>query len=164
MPKAKYSKRITMRSIGFMPEDLEAIALEQKTETPVARILGRVTDIEAGQTQYGPFTKFKGEFAAFNLATGEEIRGQVAILPGPAEMLVDKLVEAAKKQDKNAVAQFGLDVTVREHKSTHDKGWKFTYGVSSLVDTPQEDALSILAAQFGALPMLTDKTSKKKSK
>lgn len=162
--KAKYTKKITMRSVGLSPDDLQAIALERKTETPVVRIVGRITSTASGVTQIGPYVRFNGEFMAVNLVTNEEYRGMNLIVPGPAQMLLEKLTEAAKKTDKDAVAQFGCDITVREHKSTYESGYKFTYGVASLVDSPKEDALSLLAAQFGALPLLTDQTEKKKAK
>jgi len=34
------------------------------------------------------------------------------------------------------------------------------YGVTVLGDTPMEDALTVIGKQFGALPLLTDKTEK----
>lgn len=164
MGKANYTKRITMRTVGLAPEELEKIALENKSEVAVLRVVGRISSVEAGTTQIGPFTKFKGEFAAINLTNGEETRSMTCILPGPAELLCSKLVEAAKKSDANAIAQFGCDVTVKEHKSTYNSGWKFTYGVKSLVDIPAEDALTLLAKQFGAVPLLEDKEVKSKKK
>lgn len=155
----KYTKKLTMRSIGLMPDDLEALALEVKKEIAVARVAGRILQATPGHTEKGEYVKFSGEFVAINLLTGDEIRAQECILPAVAELLCLKLLEHARAEDKNAVAQFGLDITVRENKTSYEKGWKFTYGVQSLSDMPTDDSLSLLLKQFGAIPMLTDKSA-----
>jgi hypothetical protein len=162
--KPRFERRITMRTLGTTPEQLEAVALEQDKEVAVVRIVGRISSMEAASGNLGPYIKFRGDFAAYNLITDEETRGSTLILNGPGELLLQRATESAKKEDPKAVAQFGLDVTVKPHKSSYEKGWKFKYGVRALSDIPMEDSLSLLCKEFGALPLLTDKSKGKKAK
>ena len=156
-----HQKRITMRTVGLQTADLEDIAEGAAgKEVSVLRVYGSIIDTEQGKSEIGPYTKFKGQFEAVNLVSGDKSRSYVLILPSVGEDMALGMLSAIHQEDPKAAATFGIEITVRKYKPKNDKGFKFTYGAKSLGEDPVEDALAIIGKQFGATPLLTDKTSK----
>lgn len=55
---------------------------EEGVSVPLMRVLGNVTGYATGDSDFGPYTKLKGQFQATNLQTGEVLEGcSLAILP-----------------------------------------------------------------------------------
>jgi len=157
----KYVKRLTTKTAGYDGDQLEQIAVDAgSSEVPVMRVFGRIVDLESAKSELGPYTKFKGEFEGVNLKSGERSRSYVLILPSVAEIALQTILASARVKDSKASCQFGIDLCVKYNKPRNDKGVKYMYGVTVLGDTPMEDALTVIGKQFGALPLLTDKTEK----
>ena len=154
---ASYVKKITMASCGITPRLCEDILDKNgKKKTIAVRVYGRTFDMKADATDMGPFIKFIGEFEAVNLIDKSKYRSKTLIIPQVAEQFMADAVSAAKADDPNAVAQFGLDITIEENRSTKG-GCKFKYGVQPLVDAPKRDALSQIGESLGALPFYESK-------
>jgi len=77
-----FLKKVTTATMGFTTRGLEAIAEANKPKAvSVLRVWGIVSGMESGTSQFGNYTKFKGEIAALNLVSGEEARSQSLLLP-----------------------------------------------------------------------------------
>lgn len=156
---ASYVKKITMASAGFTPRACEDLLAQNKQKkTTVLRIYGRCAEAKADSTDIGPFIKFSGEFEAVNLVDRTKYRSKTLILPQIAENFLDDAIQSVKSSDPNAIAQFGLDITVEENRSTKG-GYKFKYGVQPLIDAPKKDALSMIGESLGALPFVESSKS-----
>ena len=153
----QFPKKITTKTCGLTTQGCESIAFDkgQKAAVSVLRIVGRISKIENGQSQFGPWVKFHGEHMAINCETSEEYRSSVCILPEIAAAPLLKFYEQGKAKDPNAMLQFGLDITVAYYKPANEKSTKFTWGVVPMFKiASEEDALSLMAKQFGAVPLL----------
>lgn len=103
--------------------------------TLVMRVAGIARGMEIGQTNYGEFIKFKGNFAAIN-SKGEEFRSPFAILPEPAAGLTREMVENA---EGNPV-EFAFDIIAVPDAS--DRGYKFQ--CQPLMEKVQGDPLDAI--------------------
>jgi len=103
----------------------------------VMRVAGIARGMEIGQTNYGEFIKFKGNFAAIN-SKGEEFRSPFAILPEPAAGLTREMVENA---EGNPV-EFAFDIIAVPDAS--DRGYKFQ--CQPLMEKVQGDPLDAIVS------------------
>ena len=171
--KRFYPKKITVKEINLSTEMLESIAESngKGKGVPVARIYGRISRVEQGSSQYGPYSRYYGEFEAVNLIDSTVHRSQQLIVPAVGEAMVAEMLAAGRKDNKDAVVQVGFDVSVKFYDNPNKSGTKFKFECSPLVDNG-EDALTLMGKSFGAMPMLgapaapaaedTKKDSKKK--
>lgn len=158
----RYLKKITPKLCGCNPHEMEELARGKKKPVPVLRVYGRALEAERGATQLGPYIRFKGEFEAVNLTTGEKSRARNLILPEVGEMFVAEGLEKAKSTDENAVLQFGLDITVLEHTSSAG-GWQFRWGMQALTKPAEgKDLLTEMGEKFGATPAIEKKAKSAK--
>jgi hypothetical protein len=136
----QFLKKLSVQQSGLKITVLEQAAADHK-ESPVAvlRVVGIVSGKSAGQSQYGPYIKFQGEFSGVNLLTGEEYRAPGLLLPAVGEAAVNSLYERAAKT--GGTAEIALDVTV-EYNDSKAGGTKFRYGVKPLIEFKGEDVLS----------------------
>jgi len=165
MATRAYPKKITPSTIGLKTADLEKVAAEKGKQKPVVvmRTYGRVSKMENGQTAFGSFIKFQGEFEAVNLLDESIHRSKTLILPACAETCLLEQIGAAKQDSKELLAvEFGLDITVEYYKNATLKGTEFRWGVRPLNEPSGEDSLSKLGQQFGSLPLLTAPGKKKR--
>lgn len=160
-----FPKKISTQTMGLKMAQCEEIAeSNQGKAVPVLRVWGIASSKTAGVTQFGPYLKFSGEFAALNYVTGEEARSQGLLLPAVAEGVVASLVDKAAKT--GGQAQIGIEITV-EYNNSAKGGTKFKYGVTPLFEYKGDDALAEMAKQLPtpkllkALPDSTAKTGKK---
>ncbi len=117
-------------------------------QTPVLRIFGILRNIEVGEhAQYGRFLKFKGDFQATDLRTGDISVSSVAFLPSP----VDEMLEEAFKGGDGASVEFGFDISVNPRPDTAI-GYEFV--VSSVLESRVSDPMQALLekASKKALP------------
>lgn len=148
-------KKITMSEVngllrasgGFKPK-VHFGAAEDGSFAPVLimRVAGVVTGKEVGTTNYGPFVRFKGNFAAIN-KNGDEFRSPSLILPPPA----DGLTEAAFDAGDGTPVELAFDIMAVHDAG--DRGYKFQ--VQPLMQQTQADPLDTLLATVGqnfALP------------
>lgn len=144
-----FPKKISMQTMNLPVRGLEEVAEKnQQSPTSVLRIWGIVNDRKGGVSQYGPYNKYHGEFAALNLITGEEARSSDLLIPGVAETVVNKLFESAAKEGGTAQIALEITVTYNPPRSANSTFTKFSYGVKPLVEFKGEDVLSIMAKQL----------------
>ena len=146
MSKAKLIKKITPKTVLGKIKDIAHGMTEPKA---VMRIVGIARGLTTGEGDYGSWVKFKGDFTAINLLTGESYRAPACILPGIAGDLIEASVMDA---DNNAV-EFGFDVVLEPSDSP--VGYEF--GAVPLIETKEEtplDALMALVSDAHALPAI----------
>jgi hypothetical protein len=154
-PAPRYLKKITTKHVGLATSQMESIAkkafdkADGAAEVAVLRVYGRARTATQGQGQYGPWTKFGGEFEAKNLVNGEVFRSTHLCVPPMGEQMLNDMLDC--REDKEAWVQFGFDVTV-SYNDTSAGGTKFAYGVQPLLEqtTPKDDILTQLGASLPA--------------
>lgn len=155
-----FLKKISVAAMGLTTRGLEELAAAHKPKViSVLRVWGIVSGREPGTSQFGDYMRFKGEFAAINLVSGEEARAQSALLPQLGETVVNSLFDKAAKD--GGTAQIGLEITVEVNESQKG-GTKFRYGVKPLIEGKGEDALTIMAKALPAPAMLRGVEGKRK--
>ena len=152
---AIHLKKISTKFVGLETKILEAVAQEKGQKKPVAvlRVYGRIRAVQDGQGQFGPWRKFIGEHEAINLLTGEVYRSVNLLLPAQAELMVSQVVDAVKAKDKDGVAEYGLDLTVMFNAMP--TGTQFIYSASPLIESTEEDTLTMMGKMLGAPKMLS---------
>ena len=163
----QYPKKITCRTIGLDTRELETIATENGTkQVAVMRAWGIVAGRKTEHSTIGSgdqtYTRYIGQFGAFNLISGEEYRSEQLIVPGVAETVINSLFEKAMKASDGEVvaAQIGLDILISENKSLKG-GTKFSYAVKPLIVPQGQDVLDIMAKDFPAFKLLSAPAEKK---
>jgi hypothetical protein len=112
------------------------------------RVIGRAVGTKKGNSDYGQYTSFTGDFRATILETGEVVRSSKIFLPEMITgMLESSLVNAT------AGADFAFDIGVTEANTP--TGYQYT--VTSLLATtddndPLANLLASVAASAPALP------------
>ena len=154
---AGYLSKITVASMGLKTAQLEKVAQGSEGVTPVLNVYGFLSDMEAGESTFGTYTKFKGEIEGANLLTGELFRSGVLILPSIAET---PLVNEMSSIDKGEKLKFALEIGVQENVSKKG-GTRFKYAVKPLIEMSQDDELSKMRL---ALPDHTGDGKKKGKK
>lgn len=75
-------------------------------------IIGGVANAEiSGDSNYGKWTAFSGDFFAVNMVTGEEFRGAKCFLPLPAQELLSAAIKAMGGKGDGVQFRFGIGVT-----------------------------------------------------
>lgn len=114
-------------------------------EVAIMRIMGIVNKAEADEGDNGTFIRFRGEFNAVNLVTGEDCMSTVAFLPSPIDELLHQQIVKSTDENGNAAIQFAFEITVKEsEKSTTG----YEYDVNSLLETKVSDPLQALKASL----------------
>lgn len=154
--RATLVKKITMTEVsgikrgsgGFKPK--AHFGADEHGNFPpflIARIVGIAYGLKDGETNYGPYTEFHGNFSATNNA-GEMYRSPKAILPEPAQSLLREAVEKAEAGKGIELAFDFLAVP-----DAGDRGYKFQ--VQPLMERDPADPLDALMADVSkqfALP------------
>lgn len=160
-----YPKKITTAMIGLGVEVLQDYAEKNGKRKPVAvcNVFGRVRKTSTEQSQYGPYTRYNGEFEAINLLDNTSHRSRVLILPQVAETALDEQVGSVKQSDPEAVVEFGLVINVQYYNNPNKTGTRFRFGVNPLGQPSNDDALSQIGQRFGAIPsaQIEEKKGKK---
>jgi hypothetical protein len=153
-----YLRKLTTSGCGLSAENSEKVAVENPgVETVGLRIYGRITDVKKETGTFGPYVRFNGEFEAVNQITQDKYRSTQLIVPPVAEQLLSDL---ASDLSAGSSVQFALDLLILENKSQKG-GWKFRYGVKSLLAPKAKDALTQLGESLES-PQIADQTGKKK--
>lgn len=141
-------KKISVATAVSLPK---SFFKELKTETPIMRLFGLVRGYEIGNSQYGAFFKFKGEFHAIDLDTGEESVSSVAFLPSPVDELLSQQVDTIKESgDKNAAVEFGFDISVTPDENSTVG---FQYRINNLGETRLSDPMQAVAERMRAVAL-----------
>ena len=113
----------------------------------VMRVIGQATDIKSGNSDYGMWNSFLGNFEATNVRTGEVFRSGQIFLPGTAENLLMGAVKGAA----GAPVAFGFDISVVD---SPDSQISYEYGVESIMDVSETDPIALLKQQMTSAPAL----------
>ena len=93
---------------------------------------------------YGVYIRFKGDFKARNMRTGQEYRSATAILPKVAEDFLANVMLRAQEYAGMAYVEFGIVVGMVQ--SDTPVGYEFT--VRTLVEDKDTDPLAALEAKI----------------
>lgn len=154
-----YLRKITTSGCGLSAENAEKVAVDNPgMETVGLRVYGRIVSLKKEPAStFGPYVRFNGEFEAVNHVTGDKYRSTQLIVPPVAEQL---LTDLSSDLSEGSSVQFALDLLILENKSQKG-GWKFRYGVKSLLAPKAKDALTQLGESLES-PQIADQTGKKK--
>lgn len=131
--------KLTLKSIGAQPKPHSV-----KENTALASIYGRVRGKKVGQSTFGDFIKFEGEFEGVNIATGEVFRSGALILPKVLESLLVGAVDGENTVD------FAVEIWA---KPSEKGNTGYEYGVKPLIEPAASDELASLRNQVkAALP------------
>lgn len=115
-----------------------------KANGALYRVFGMASDVKHGESQYGPYTEFRGQFRALNLHTGEEYQAGKCFLPVVASNLLEGILTSVD------AAQFAFDIGVKEA----DTQIGYEYTVTPLIAADEADPLTALANSLPDVPKL----------
>lgn len=142
-------RKITAKVVCGMPDKRAIINSDGEPMWQMA-VYGSAHRSIAGETDYGPYIKFRGRFEAINLDSGETFQSSNLILPPIAE----ELLEDALTADNVKSVEFGLRVGVRKDESSVSG---YVWVAESIRDTEETDPLERLRAELTdakVIPML----------
>ncbi len=150
-------KLLSKISIKAVYGNIDIKKLTEVGEMPLVRIMGIANGTKTGQSNFGEWTAFTGNFKAINLETGADYRSGKAFIPAIAENLV---VGALGDANADSV-QFAFDIGVKSVKDRQGKD-SYEYTVTPLVEAADNDPLSELEKKVSSTHALEDKTKAKK--
>lgn len=153
-------RKITVKTVIGDVKKLVSGGSITENNTPVMRVLGHVTDLKGGQSDFGPWVALLGTFEATNLLTGEVYAASKALLPSIISELVEAQLAHAQKGDTDASLQFAVDVTVCPDDSV---AIGYTYGVIPLIQKAA-DPLDNLRLEVSEKAPLQIEAPKEKAK
>lgn len=116
------------------------------TEVAIFNIAGIARMMEPGETDFGPYVEYIGDFAAVRRDTGEMIQARRMIMP---EVLSDALVNALMPVEGVAATpvQFAFEIGVR--RSSEEKGGRgYEFTCRPLLAPVESDQLADLQKRF----------------
>lgn len=144
----QYVKKLSAKTIiGKIP-----VPKEGKYER-LFTIIGSAESVRMGESNFGPWTAFLGEFEAVNIQTGEVFKGSQAFVPEPAESMIAAKLRETDEEGKRAhtSVEFAFEVGVKGIIFADRETYEYT--VKPLVEAQQSDKLSALRdAAKAALP------------
>jgi len=120
---------------------IKEVTRDLKESTSVMRVVGIARSMSNGESDYGTWTKFKGDFQATNLLTGEIYRSPNCIMPS----IVNGIIESALTEADNNAVEFAFDVTV----VPNDTPIGYEFGAIPLVEPKEESPLDALLNSVG---------------
>lgn len=132
-------RKITVKQVWGSTIDFEEIQKSPDGLLPIMDMFGIAARYKPGESDYGPFTRFIGQFRAINLKTGEMFRAPVCLLP---KFLEEDLVAAMTQKDGELNnAEFGVRLSAKYDKTA---ATKYVYIADSLIESGQSDAMTAL--------------------
>lgn len=126
----RFLSKITLKTMDAQPKPHSI-----KEATDLATIYGVIRGKKLGQSNFGDFITFSGEFEGINLETGEVFRSGNMILP---KMMESMLAGSFDEGAKDISIEFGVKIGV----VPSDKGnTGYEYTISPLIETAPSDAL-----------------------
>ena len=145
------NKMTTKSILGGAPNKVE---IEHSDGSPIwlMTVFGRAAQRMPGESQHGPYVKFKGSFKSINHETGEEKRSRLLILPGVAEGIIDEILV----QDDIETVEFAVQIGVQ--KSDTPIGYEWVVEPLTEMDTDSDPlaALESKLKQQELLPQLDE--------
>lgn len=136
-------KKLSVATVyGEIAKDSEVVV----ESLPIMRVFGIASGIVTGQSSFGDWLAFSGDFGGINLITGEAFRAPKAFIPQPAQ----GLLEAALTKSDNV--EFAFEIGVKPSKKG-SMGYEYT--VRPIKEATDSDAFAALADMARAdLPAL----------
>lgn len=129
-----------------------------KVEKKIIRVIGLASGIKTGETSFGAFVAFTGNFKAINLDTNEEFRSGKVFLPNIAQ----NLLEGALAQTESDAVEFAFDIGVKPVQDRQGKD-SYEYTVTPLMAAQDNDPLAALEGKLN-LSALENKADDKAKK
>lgn len=142
------AKSIIGNVMAQFPKNKETGKPEVGTELKLYRIYGIANAIKIGQSTFGDWTAFHGQFEAVAEESGQVFRGGQCFLPEVAEVLLAPVV---MKQPEGAGVQFAFDIGARITKGKIEGEVSYEYTVKPVIAMAENDALAGFKKELLAL-------------
>ncbi len=129
--------------------------LHEEGAKSIVRVIGLANGVQTGESAYGTWTAFKGNFKAINLETGETFSSAKVFIPAIAQ----NLIEGALSNASNDAVEFAFDIGIKPAKDSKGAD-SYEYTVKPLIEASDNDPLAALEKRLSA-PALEDKTETK---
>lgn len=144
----KLLKKVSIATVvGKVPTQVVEVAnaagevekVKRGIEQGLMRVIGLATEVITGNSTYGAWTGFKGQFQATNILTGEIYRGSQVFLPDTVTDLLAPVV----KSSENGV-EFAFDIGAKPANNVI--GYEYT--INHLMKVEENDPLNALSARL----------------
>lgn len=154
------AKNIVKRSALTYHKNAEGKLLDDSPRM-LYRIWGVATSVRHGDSTYGQWTAFQGNFKALRFSDMQLFQAPEAFLQGAAETLLLDALKKAQSGDPTASVRFAFDVGVRPSAKwiAEDKGNSYEYTMKTVLESQEHDPLEELTAEaMRNLPALSAPT------
>lgn len=130
------------------PKDPSKVEWEISPPRMIYTIFGTANGTRSGESTFGPWTSFTGEFEAVRSSDHARFKSTEAILQEPAQGLLFDALARIKKADASGSVQFAFDVGVRTSQKwvDTDEGTSYEYTIASRINFSKHDPLASLRA------------------
>jgi len=147
----KLLRKLTTKTLGYDKRQLQTlanIAIEQGLESVhIYNLAGRAKRTQRGESDYGPWCAFKGEFIA-TLPDGGEYRSPKCFIPEP---FGDMMASHVEQTDDNGELQYvQTDFAIEVHVKPADTAAGYEYHVVPLLKAQESDELLHLRGEMEA--------------
>lgn len=142
------AKNIVRRSALTYHKDADG-KLKDDTPRALYRIWGVASGVRHGDSTYGQWTAFVGNFKALRFDDQQMFQAPEAFLHGASEDLLQDALRSAQKDDPSASVTFAFDVGVKPSSKwvSEDKGNSYEYTIKTVFESQQHDPLEALTAE-----------------
>jgi hypothetical protein len=140
-PKAELLKKITTKLV--MGDRISAADVKDG-EIHLYGVIGICTGSKVGESQYGAWMGFTGQFEATRYKDGARFVAPIAFIPEPASSMMAAALDRAAKNNQEPSLQFAFIIGAK--KSTAAIGFEYT--VEPVLQASQNDALQALRDQI----------------
>lgn len=147
-------RKITVKTV-YGEVDLERLLKDKTKALPIMDVYGLCRKSKAGETDFGPYVRFLGEFRAVNCETGAMYRAPVLLLP---KFLEEELAAATGDANAAKEVEFAFRLSAKYDAKA---ATKYVYLADSLVEASQSDAMTALESRIAEQRKLLSDKSKK---
>jgi hypothetical protein len=150
-------KKITTRVVGLSKTALQKMVVTEdgennKKNPRLYSIIGICTGYKTGESSFGGWVGFIGQFEATRFSDEERFISPVAFIPEPASSMMLSAITQLEKRQMEVNLKFAFIIGVKWSESAI--GYEYT--VEPVMQAAQNDALAELREQMNAhLPQLT---------
>jgi len=140
-PKADLLKKITTKLVMG-----DRVTVMDVKDGPIHLygVIGICTGSKVGESQYGAWIGFTGQFEATRYKDGARFIAPIAFIPEPASSMMAGALDRAAKNNQEPSLQFAFIIGAK--KSTAAIGFEYT--VEPVLQASQNDALQALRDQI----------------
>lgn len=142
------AKNIVPRSALNYKKDGDGKVIDEAPRS-LYRIWGVADSVRHGDSTYGQWTGFIGNFSAIRFSDSQLFKAPEAFLQGASETLLEDALAKAKKDDPSASVTFAFDIGVRPSAKwiAEDKGNSYEYTIKTVLESQQHDPLAALTEE-----------------